>query len=179
MSTQADASAPQILADLRSLEDIRNLKADYFRHVDAKRWPNLRALFHADARFGGFPFAADDADGFVSGVSGFLQGVESVHQGFMPRLAVTGDGGIRGIWSMHDYLVWARDSRPYRGAKIPGLYGIRGYGLYEEEYRRLDGRWRIAAMRLVRTRIDLLVGERLQLPSQDFGSPDPDWIPST
>ncbi|MDP9982351.1 hypothetical protein J2W14_001739 [Pseudarthrobacter oxydans] len=159
------------------MEDIRNLKSDYFRHLDAKRWPELRALFAADATFGGFPFAADDADGFISGVSGFLAGVESVHQGFMPRLAVTGDGGIRGLWSMHDYLVWAPDSRPYRGAKIPGLYGIRGYGLYEEEYRRLEGGWRIAAMRLVRTRIDLLVGEPLQLPGQKFGAPDPDWIP--
>lgn len=100
-------------------EDIRNLKADYFLHVDAKRWSSLRALFHADARFVGFPFPAADADGFVRGVSGFLEGVESVHQGFMPRLAVTGDGGIRAIWSMHDYLVWVPDSRPYRGAKIP------------------------------------------------------------
>lgn len=161
-------------------EDIRNLKADYFLHVDAKRWSSLRALFHADARFVGFPFPAADADGFVRGVSGFLEGVESVHQGFMPRLAVTGDGGIRAIWSMHDYLVWVPDSRPYRSTKIPGLYGIRGYGLYEEEYRRLDGLWRIASMRLVRTRIDLLVGEPLQLPGPDLvGAPDPDWIHSS
>ncbi|CAH0234883.1 hypothetical protein SRABI26_02745 [Arthrobacter sp. Bi26] len=179
MNTPRGTSTPHDCEDLRSFEDIRNLKSDYFRHVDAKRWSSLRALFHADARFRGFPFAADDADGFIGGVSGFLEGVESVHQGFMPRLAVTGDGGIRGIWSMHDYLVWARDSRPYRGASIPGLYGIRGYGLYEEEYRRLDGQWRIAAMRLVRTRVDLLVGEPLQLPGQEFGAPDPDWMPRT
>jgi hypothetical protein len=179
MSPAAGTGIPHDCGDLRSFEDIRNLKADYFRHVDAKRWQSLRALFHADSTLDGFPFAADDAHGFITGVSGFLEGVESVHQGFMPRLAVTDDGGIRGIWSMNDYLVWARDSRPYRGASIPGLYGIRGYGFYEEEYRRLDGQWRIAAMRLVRTRIDLLVGESLQLPGQQFGVPDPDWVPRT
>jgi hypothetical protein len=160
-------------------EDIRNLKADYFRHLDAKRWPSLRDLFHADATFGGFPFETGNANEFTSGVAGFLQDVESVHQGFMPRLARSGKGVVRGIWSMHDYLIWPRDSREYRGAKIPGLYGIRGYGLYEEEYRRLDGHWRIAAMRLVRTRIDLLVGEHIQLPVQDLGLPDPAWIPAT
>ncbi|MDR7085123.1 hypothetical protein J2X01_004443 [Arthrobacter ginsengisoli] len=176
MSTHLEGSPPLDGGDVRNFEHIRNLKSDYFRHLDAKRWSSLHALFTADATFGGFPFAADDADGFIAGVSGFLEGVESVHQGFMPRLAATGDGSIRGIWSMHDYLVWARDSRHYRGATIPGLYGIRGYGLYEEEYRRCDGHWRIAAMRLVRTRIDLLVGQPLQLAGQEFGAPDPDWI---
>lgn len=100
-------------------EDIRNLKADYFRHLDAKQWRSLRALFHADAVFGGFPFDSDNADAFISGVSGFLADIESVHQGFMPRLAVTGDGVIRGIWSMQDYLIWPRDSRDYRGQKSP------------------------------------------------------------
>jgi hypothetical protein len=34
-------------------------------------------------------------------------------------------------------------------------------------------------MRLVRTRIDLLVGEHIQLPVQDLGLPDPGWIPAT
>lgn len=159
-------------------EDIRNLKADYFRHLDAKQWSSLRSLFHADATFGGFPFETGNADAFISGVSGFLLDIESVHQGFMPRLAAMGNDSVRGIWSMHDYLIWPRDSRDYRGASIPGLYGIRGYGLYEEEYRRLNGHWRIAAMRLVRTRIDLLVGEPVQLPVQDLGLPDPDWIPT-
>jgi hypothetical protein len=165
------------MTTLEDFEDIRTLKADYFRHLDAKRWPSLRNLFHADATFGGFPFDTGGADEFISAVAGFLQDVESVHQGFMPRLAVTGNGVIRGIWSMQDYLTWPRDSRDYRGAKIPGLYGIRGYGLYEEEYRHLNGRWRIAALRLVRTRIDLLVGEPVQLPVQDLGGPDPGWIP--
>lgn len=158
-------------------DDIRNLKADYFRHLDAKRWSNLRSLFHADATFGGFPFDSGNADEFVSGVSEHLQGVESVHQGFMPRLAPMRYDCIHGIWSMHDYLIWPGDSRAYRGATIPGLYGIRGYGFYEEEYRPLNGVWRIATMRLVRTRIDLLVGEPVHRPMQDLIAPDPDWIP--
>jgi hypothetical protein len=159
-------------------EAVRNLKADYFRHLDAKRWSNLRHLFHVDATFGGFPFSTENADDFISGVSSFLDDVDSVHQGFMPRLAVAGEDCIRGIWTMHDYLIWPCDSRDYRGASIPGLYGIRGYGFYEEEYRLLNGRWRIATMRLVRTRIDLLVGEPVHRPMDSLISPDPDWIPN-
>lgn len=160
-------------------EDIRNLKADYFRHLDAKRWSSLGSLFHADAVFGGFPFETGNADEFIRGVSSFLRDVDSVHQGFMPRLAVTGEETIRGVWSMHDYLIWPRDSRDYRGASVPGLYGIRGYGFYEEEYWHLNGRWCIAVMRLVRTRIDLLVGEPIQRPMQSLVAPDPDWIPAS
>jgi hypothetical protein len=156
---------------------IRNLKADYFRYLDAKNWPGLRSLFHADAIFGGFPFGTENADDFVRSVSGFLHDVESVHQGFMPRLAATPDGAVRGVWSMHDYLLWPRDSRDYRGARVPGLYGIRGYGFYEEEYRRLNGCWRISVMRLVRTRIDLLAGDQTRPPMSSLIEATPDWIP--
>ena len=159
-------------------EDARNLKIDYFRHLDAKRWADLRRLFHDNAMFAGFPFATGDADAFVQGVASFLDGVDSIHQGFIPRMTSIDNDTIRGLWSMHDYLVWPRDSRDYRGAKVPGLYGIRGYGTYEEEYRRLDGQWRISVMRLVRKRIDLLTDESPSLRDQDFLAPDPEWIPS-
>jgi hypothetical protein len=160
-------------------DETGNLKIDYFRHLDAKRWTELRRLFHEDAQFAGFPFATGNADAFVEGVSTFLHGVHSVHQGFMPRMAWTGEDTIRAVWSMHDCLVWPRDSRDYRGAKVPGLYGIRGYGFYEEEYRRVDGRWRISTMRLVRTRIELLTGEVSPLHDEDYVvAADPEWIPS-
>ncbi|MFP3462811.1 nuclear transport factor 2 family protein [Arthrobacter globiformis] len=159
-------------------EDARNLKIDYFRHLDAKRWADLRRLFHDDAVFAGFPFVAEDADAFVQGVASFLHGVDSIHLGFMPRMTATAEDTIRAVWSMHDYLVWPRDTRDYRGGKVPGLYGIRGYGTYEEEYRRLSGRWRISVMRLVRTRIDLLTGESAPLQNQDFLAADPLWLSS-
>ena len=176
MSTHLEGSPPLDGGDVRNFEHIRNLKSDYFRHLDAKRWSSLHALFTADATFGGFPFAADDADGFIAGVSGFLEGVESVHQGFMPRLAATGDGSIRGIWSMHDYLVWARDSRPYRGAKIPGLYGIRGYGLYEEEYRRSTGTGGLLPCGWCGPGSTCWWANPCSSPARSFGAPDPDWI---
>ena len=158
-------------------EAVRNLKADYFRHLDAKSWPKLRSLFSGNAAFGGFPFSTENTDDFISGVSGFMCDVDSIHQGFMPRLAAAGEGRIRGIWSMHDYLIWPCDSRDYRGTSIPGLYGIRGYGFYEEEYRLFEGRWHITTMRLVRTRNDLLVGDPMQPAINSLIAPDPDWIP--
>ncbi|MFJ4264405.1 nuclear transport factor 2 family protein [Paenarthrobacter nicotinovorans] len=157
--------------------EVRNLKIDYFRYLDAKRWADLRSLFQHDATFGGFPFNTGDADEFVQGVSAFLDGVDSVHQGFMPQFSRVSESIIRGRWSMHDYLVWPPDSRDYRGAKIPGLYGVRGYGHYEEEYRYADGRWHVAVMRLLRTRIELLTGGGVPLHRQDyFLTADPEWI---
>lgn len=77
---------------------------------------------------------------------------------------------------MQDYLTWAPNSRGYKGVELPNLHGLRGYGFYEEEYVQGDSGWRICFSRLVRTRIDLLVGESPITPEFDVLDPDPDWL---
>ncbi|MET2010761.1 nuclear transport factor 2 family protein [Microbacterium chocolatum] len=158
------------------LEEIRGLKSRYFRYVDTKRWGDLRTLFARDAVFDGFAFATAGPDAFVAGVAAYLDGIESVHQGFMPELRAIGDNRVRGIWSMFDQLTWAPGSRGYKGIDLGGQWGIRGYGHYEEEYARTADGWRICFMRLTRLRVEPLVGDGHTPPPYDLPRLTPGWL---
>ena len=162
-----------------SFEDyaaVTKLKSQYFLFLDTKQWTRLRTVFTDTTRFDGFPFTTSDPDAFVTGVSEFFTDVTTTHQGFMPQIVPTADGRLRGLWSMHDFLVWPMDSRVYKGIEIPGMYGIDGYGYYEEEYTKTDKGWKISFMRLARTRIIPLVGDHVDPPNFDVASPNLTWI---
>jgi hypothetical protein len=138
-------------------ERTRQLKASYFRLLDTKQWKWLRAVFTEDASFEGFSTSADNPDLFVANLVRNLTGKTSVHQGHTYELATVSDDLVRGIWSMSDYLAWPVDAAKYFGRSTPGQWGVRGYGYYEDEYRRTDAGWLISFSRLVRLRIDALV----------------------
>ena len=128
------------------LEAIRQLKARYFRTLDQKDWDGYRAVFTEDVAID----VSDDApDGRFTGTDAYLAMLEpvlgsatTVHRGGQPEIAVDGDTAT-GIWAMEDRL-W-----------FPDGPSLRGWGWYEETYRRTDGGWRIASMRLRRHRVEL------------------------
>lgn len=134
---------------------IGGLKARYCRFVDTKQWTALAGLFTPDARFEGLGSAPDGATvtDFVGGISARFRTATSVHHCHMPEIAFTGPDAARGIWAMEDYVQWP-EGTPV--AEVPGHPGFRGYGHYEEEYRRDAGQWRIRFLRLTRLRIDPL-----------------------
>lgn len=156
---------------------LTDLKSAYFQHLDAKRWSRLHEVFTPDATFEGFAFESDGGrEDFIATVSAFLADVESQHQGFNPRFRRISADVIRGVWGMHDYLTWELNSRTYKGIKTWDMWGLRGWGVYEEEYCRTPDGWRISFSRLARTRIDALVEEGIVNPPYDLTSPDPDWL---
>jgi hypothetical protein len=65
----------------------------------------------------------------------------SVHHGHMPEIEVVDEENAHGIWAMHDIV------EPSPGSGYPLLTG---YGHYTEEYRKIEGEWRIARLRLTR-----------------------------
>lgn len=155
---------------------VSHLKSLYFLYLDGRQWDRMIDLFTPDAVFEGYAFDAAGAEDFVATVSAFLSDVRSQHAGYMPRFSAIDDDHIRGVWMMHDYLTWKQDSRVYKGVEIEGMHGLRGWGYYEEEYRRTDAGWRISFSRLVRTRIDPLVGTPLLEPDYDVLGPDFAWL---
>lgn len=168
-------------SDLLSFEDyqlISRLKSAYFFALDTKDWGRLRSLFADDADFEGFPFASDGPDAFVEGVSAWLGTMRSVHHGMMPDLRSLTPDKARGRWTMADYLIWDDPGFVYKGFPLPGMYGIRGYGYYDEEYERnpRDGHWRISFMRLTRHWIDPLRGDRVEPPPYDVPAVDLAWL---
>jgi hypothetical protein len=136
--------------DLVDTEEIKQLKARYFRFIDTKQWDDWGQVFTVDCVME-VPEANMVNNGrqeIVDTVSAALFGARTVHHGHMPEIEITGDGTARGIWAMFDYVEWPEQD----GNRV----GIRGYGHYLEEYEREDGQWRISRTRLQRLRVDPL-----------------------
>ncbi len=146
-------SAQPTVEALVDLEQIRQLKARYFRHLDNKDWVRWREVFTADAVFNVPPLVIDvaGADSFVAAVSSNLAGSITVHHGHAPEIRLSDSANAVGVWVLNDYVEFpAGDDRG-----MPS--GIRGYGHYQERYRRTDDGWRIAELRLSYLRIDPLL----------------------
>jgi hypothetical protein len=141
---------------LIAIEEIKQLKARYFRSMDTKDWPGLQAVFAPNAELDMRGEAADKskaADGLVIGAANIMPFIRNavidlvtVHHGHMPEIEITSPTTARGLWAMEDVLKWPE------GAAIKTLHG---YGHYHETYSRLDGGWHIQTSRLSRLRVDI------------------------
>ena len=138
------------VARLVAIEEIKNLKARYFRFLDTKQWEEWGSVFADDV-----VMEIPEADAVMRGradvvkyVSAALERSTSVHHGHMPEIEITGVDTARGVWAMSDYVEWSK--------KDGTAAGLRGYGHYLEGYVRENGEWRIAELRLERLRIDPL-----------------------
>ena len=72
-------------------EEIRNLKARYFRYLDTRRWQDLRGLLTDD--FTGDFGASDEEqfaspEAFIEGLQRNLKDATTVHHGHMPEIEV-------------------------------------------------------------------------------------------
>jgi len=138
--------AEQLLA----IEEIKLLKARYFRFVDTKDWTGFASLFAPDAVFDisrdtGRVFHGPDE--ITAAASGPLTGCVSIHHGHCPEITLISPDTAEGIWAMEDVLRWA----PVGEAPARTLHG---YGHYFETYRKIAGAWKIQTMRLDRLRVD-------------------------
>jgi hypothetical protein len=137
------------VARLIDIEEIKQLKARYFRGLDMKDWALWADVFTEDAHIeaDGYPF--DGPEAIIAAMKVFLDGVRTVHHGFMPEITITGPDEATGIWSMRDYLLYPGDGPPV---------GFFGYGHYHEDYARQSDGWRIRRLILTRIGIDPLEG---------------------
>lgn len=150
LSNGTELDAHDLLRTLWDIEQIKQLKARYFRFVDERNWSDLRDLFTADCVFtSGGRTGVGGADEFVARVQQLITPGTSVHHGHMPEITITGPDSATGIWSMFDYV-------EIDGA-VEGRRGFRAYGHYLEEYRRSPkGNWLISSWTLTRLRVDKL-----------------------
>ncbi|WP_202820633.1 nuclear transport factor 2 family protein [Variovorax sp. JS1663] len=159
---------------LLALEHIAQLKARYCRYIDTKQWEKLASVFTQDCRFEGLGSAPAGADvaTFVKGVSARLAPTISVHHVHQPEVVLTSASTARGVWAMEDFVEW-QDGGAVKEA--PGAKGFRGYGHYEEEYRREGDTWKISFLRLTRLRIDPVPLDSSN-PRMGSRQATPDWI---
>jgi uncharacterized protein (TIGR02246 family) len=131
------------------LETIKQLKARYFRMMDAKDWTAMRRLFADDAVIdttasGGRVISG--AGEFMAFLRETLAEVLTVHHGHMPEITLRSPSTATGVWALQDILIWPDGSR------------MHGYGHYHDEYTKLDGSWLIQASTLTRLHMDFSAG---------------------
>ena len=144
---------------LLALEELRNLKARYFRCIDTKSFEELRTVFAEDAVFD-FREALYDPvagqregveptppveglDNIVAAIGEALKVAQSAHHGHMPELELTSDTTAKGIWPMEDYVT-------------NGDFAFKGYGHYRETYEKTPDGWRIKTSQITRLKIQVL-----------------------
>ena len=163
--------------EILAVEDIKQLKARYFRCLDTKDWNGYLAVFTPDARidsswasipidYTGKPRIIDgfvpppptpewdwyDPVKFVEYLSKFLENVTTVHHGHMPEIKLTSPTTATGIWAMEDKLLYPKE--PSSSGQQDGTREMHGYGHYTETYERQADGWRIKSLRLTRVRVD-------------------------
>ncbi|ATE63941.1 nuclear transport factor 2 family protein [Rhizorhabdus dicambivorans] len=137
---------------LLAIEEVRAVKARYFRCVDTKDWEGFAALFAEDALFD----ISDDVPGtvirgraaIVEAASVPLARCRTVHHGHCPEVEIISPTEARAIWAMEDILRWDDDA-----PDMP-LRRLHGFGHYHERYAKRDGRWLIMEMKLTRLFVD-------------------------
>ena len=149
---------------LRWTEEIRALKARYFRLQDTKQWQRYAELFLEDTVFDVTEAFSDPGSPAVGNLAaavqkpiigrkaivdyvsrGLNERVHSFHEGFMPEIEILSQVGARAVWPMED-RVWLADGP---------VALMHGWGHYHETYTRSDERWHIQSLRLTRIRLEL------------------------
>lgn len=134
---------------LRDIEQIKQLKARYFRCMDTKQWEDFAEVFTRDATLRWGEGEGDVFQGrteIVERLRHILREAITVHHGYMPEIEITAPGQAHGIWAMSDRIEHPK-------------YRLVGRGHYTETYRIEDDAWRIAATHLTRLTAERSVRE--------------------
>jgi hypothetical protein len=150
-------------ARLLAIEEIKQLKARYFRLMDTKNWDALRSVFCDDAVFdaraslsldgrGETGRAAESNDWIYRGgtvIIDFIRGAvgtsRTVHHGHCHEVEIQSTDQASGVIAMEDQI-WDES-----GVTMT----LHGCGHYHETYRRVDGHWRIHTSRITRLYVSL------------------------
>lgn len=150
---------------LLAIEDIRQLKARYYRCMDTKDWDGLARVFAPDAVFdlhevdsvrhpltGAWSPPYGDDSAVYRGHAAVLKMIRdavshrvTIHHGHMSEIEITGENAARAIWAMEDTILNAPGDPP--------LY-MHGMGHYHDEYVRLPTGWAISNTRITRLFLD-------------------------
>ena len=159
------ASAPATAADmtavekLLAIEEIKQLKARYFRYVDTKDWDGYKTTFTPDIAFTwaetGETRRGPEGKLELVKQTGLYDRMQSVHHGFTPEIEILSPTTAKGIWAMEDLLYYPAGLEPRSKSEYlkPGE-SVHGYGYYYETYTKINGKWLIQSQDLKRLRLD-------------------------
>jgi hypothetical protein len=138
---------------LLAIEEIKQLKARYFRFVDSKQYDKMEMLFTPDVKVDhtqDHPSAKhDNRKDWIAMISGGMNMTVSVHHGHTPEIEITGPTTAKGIWPMQDWIWWPEGQTSPLGDRH-----IVGWGAYHETYEKTADGWRISSVTLKRVKIE-------------------------
>ena len=145
---------------LIAIEEIKQLKARYFRFMDMKQWDDLQTVWAEDAfydatdalRDGAGPETLDQKLGeewinhgraaIVEFIRNAVDPLVSAHHGHMPEIEIHSPESASAVWPMTDTV-----KKVVEGEIVVTLVGA---GHYWETYVKVDGAWQIKTSRLTR-----------------------------
>jgi hypothetical protein len=149
------------LERLAAIEEIKQAKARYFRGVDTSDGALVRSILAEDCVLDYMGCCTDPKTGqdFFPEMNRVMQGraswgdggfadlgIVTSHQGHNCEISFTSDATADVVWSMTDLMFFPEGARYSR---------LAGHGWYHETYaKEADGRWRIKATRIVRSRVE-------------------------
>jgi hypothetical protein len=149
------------LQRLAAIEDIKQVKARYFRGVDTGDADLVRGILAEDCVLDYMGCCTDPVTGqdhlptmnmvmrgrsawSSEGLSAF--GIISTHHGHLGEVTITDDTTASAIWPMTDRLYMPPG----------GAYGVMtGHGYYHETYEKIGGAWKIKSLRIQRIRVQV------------------------
>jgi hypothetical protein len=132
------------LNDLVELEAIKRVKYRYLRGIDQKLWDDLALVLTDDcvASYSGGKYHFEGRDAIID----FLRrsmGADSFHSSHrvhQPEIDLQSADTATAVWAMDDVVVMTDWNLTVRGAAF-----------YDDEYRKIDGSWRISRTGYKRT----------------------------
>ncbi len=137
---------------LNAIEEIKQLKARYFRFVDTFDLEGWMTVFTEDVvceydrgirRNATSEIRKDRYEGTAM-LRGYWENnpgrLRSVHHGHMPEIQILSETEAKGVWAMEDIVEYAE-------------MNFHGHGHYHETYKKVNGEWKIATLYLTRLRL--------------------------
>jgi len=140
---------------LSAIEDIKKVKAKYWRLIDLKEFDRLEEVFSQDAVFDAREATYDPVQGLIPGTSfsdvwqtqrGIIEGIkmampaemQSVHMGHIPEITVESVDRAIAIFPFNDRII------------LPEKLRFNGFGYYHEVYTKKANRWMIESSKIQR-----------------------------
>src|SRR5215470_3672343 len=137
-----------LIEKLFAIEEIKQVKARYFRLIDTRQFDQLESIFAPDAVFDSGKAFCDPVLGQMPGtapsdplvgreavIKGIIDGMppvlQSIHMGYTPEVEILSDNTAKAI-----------HPATYRPL-IPGVLSANCYGYYHETYEKINGKWMI------------------------------------
>lgn len=145
------------LQKLEAIEEIKQLRARYWRIYDNHIMGEIGELFAEDAWFDSGEAMFDPVDGYMNNVQpapvahsreeivkylekSMSSGVQSAHMGHTAEVEILSETTAKAIHPFNDRL------------RKPG-FAFTGYGYYYDTYEKIDGQWKIKTSTIKRLRV--------------------------